>query len=54
MGHSIVQFGDVVIAYGGCSFGRQCTNELLIQKPKITATTSNPYDCKNDGKVVQM
>ena len=54
MGHSLVQIGDSVIAYGGCSFGKVCTNELLIQKPKITATISNPYDCKNNGKITHM
>ena len=54
MGHTLVQLGDSVIAYGGCSFGRVCTNELLIQKPRIVAAASNPYDCKNDGKIVRM
>ena len=53
MGHSLVQLGDFVITFGGCAFGKLCFNELLIQKPKIT-TTGHPYDCRNNGKIVQM
>jgi len=53
MGHSLVQLGDSVISFGGCSFGKICSNELLIQKPKIMAA-SNLYDCKNGGHIVQM
>jgi len=30
MGHSLVQLGEAVISFGGCSFGRVCSSELLI------------------------
>lgn len=30
MGHSLVQLGEAVISFGGCSFGRKCSSELLI------------------------
>ena len=53
MGHSLVQLGDFVLSFGGCSFGKVCFNELLIQKPKIISA-NNLYDCKNNGKIVQM
>jgi hypothetical protein len=53
MGHSLVQLGDSVISFGGCSFGKVCTNELLIQKPRINAATS-VYDCKNGGEIEQL
>ena len=46
MGHSLIQLGDSVITFGGCSFGQSCFNQLLIQKPQIIA---NPYDCQNSG-----
>ena len=52
MGHSLVQLGDSVISFGGCSFGKVCYNELLIQKPKIVEANF-PYDCSNGGKIVQ-
>ena len=51
MGHSLVQLGDSVISYGGCGFGKQCTNELLIQKPNVNVA-NNLYDCKNDGDII--
>lgn len=30
MGHSLVQLGESVISFGGCSFGKVCFNDLLI------------------------
>ena len=30
MGHSLVQLGDSIISFGGCSFGKVCSNDLLI------------------------
>ena len=30
MGHSLIGLGDGVIAFGGCSFGQVCNNELMI------------------------
>ena len=50
MGHTLVQLGESVISFGGCSFNKVCMNELLIQKPMITEA-NNLYDCKN-GKAV--
>ena len=26
MGHSVVQLGEAVLSFGGCSFGKQCTS----------------------------
>ena len=53
MGHSLIQVGESVISFGGCSFGKHCYNDLLIQKPKITEASSR-YDCKNGGQIVEM
>ena len=50
MGHSLVQLGEAVISFGGCSFGRVCSSELLIQKPTIVEANML-YDCKNSGKI---
>ena len=44
MGHSLIQLGDTAIAFGGCALGKQCFNDILIQKPKIMSA-SNFYDC---------
>ena len=52
MGHSLIQLGDSVISFGGCSFGQNCFNELLIQKPSIM-TAENPYDCQNEGQIMK-
>lgn len=53
MGHSLVQLGEAVISFGGCSFGRVCSSELLIQKPSIVEANML-YDCKNNGNIIQM
>ena len=53
MGHSLVQLGESVISFGGCSFGKVCFNDLLIQKPNVVEANFL-YDCKNNGKIVQM
>lgn len=52
MGHSLVNVGDAVISFGGCAFGQQCFNDLLIQKPQVMVS-KGAYDCYNDAHIMQ-